>query len=154
MAPLSQLDMKQEGRVLVKAARIVLVDDFAPFRRLVSLRLAEDPWLKIIGETGVAAEAVELTLRLRPDVVLLDINLPGGVSGIGAAVNIRNLAPETKIIFLTGQRHPEVVQAALEVGDGYVLKAAMVGDLLPALDAVLNGRRFVSAAVSGIIPPP
>ena len=150
---MNRLRYEMEGVVLVKAARVLLVDDFTQFRKLVRSRLGDDPWLEVIGETDNGTDAIDLILSLRPDVVLLDIGFPGEVSGVEVASKIRTHAPKVKIIFLTEQRDPEVVRAAVMVGDGYVLKTTMVADLLPAMEAVLEGRSFVSPTLGRSIPP-
>ena len=84
--------------------------------------------------------------ELKPDLILLGIDLPT-LSGIEAARLIRELVPESKIIFSTLHTSPDVVQVAMSLGAwGYVFKTHAAGDLLPAIDAVLSGKRFVSSA--------
>ena len=124
---------------------VLLVEDFAPFRRFIRSTLAKRENLKVICEVSDGQEAVQKAEELKPDLILLDIGLPT-LNGIEAARRIRELSPESKIIFLTQESSPEVVQMALDLGAwGYVRKMTAGSDLLAAVDAVLAGRRFVSS---------
>lgn len=105
--------------------------------------------MQIVGEVSDGLEAVRQAEELKPDLILLDIGLPT-LSGLEAARLIRKLAPKSKIIFVTQESSPDVVRAALNVGAlGYVLKVRAGTDLLAAVDAVLEGRHFVSGVFSG-----
>ena len=87
-------------------------------------------------------EAVQKAQDLKPDLILMDIGLPG-LNGIEAARRIRTLAPNSKIIFLTQESSPEVVREAVILGArGYVIKSRAETDLLIAVDAVLQGKQF------------
>jgi len=106
--------------------------------------LGERPELQIVGEASDGLEAVRRAEELKPDLILLDIGLPT-LNGIEAARQIRRLAPESRVIFLTQESSAEVVQEALSLGAwGYVVKARAGTDLLPAMEAVLLGKHFVS----------
>lgn len=88
--------------------------------------------------------AVQKAAELCPDLILLDIGLPG-LNGIEAGRQIRKLVPNAKIIFLTQESSDDVVHAALELGAlGYVVKTQAGSDLLAAVDAVLQGKQYVS----------
>jgi len=88
--------------------------------------------------------AVQKAAELCPDLILLDIGLPG-LNGIEAGRQIRKLVPDAKIIFLTQESSDDVVRAALELGAlGYVVKTQAGSDLLAAVDAVLQGKQYVS----------
>jgi DNA-binding NarL/FixJ family response regulator len=127
--------------------RVLVVDDYEPFRRLVCSTLGQRSALQIVGEASDGQEAVEKAEELKPDLILLDIGLPT-LNGIDAAREIRKLAPESKIIFLSQESSAEVVRAALNSGAwGYVLKTKTVRELLAAMDAVLEGRQFVSSGL-------
>jgi DNA-binding NarL/FixJ family response regulator len=124
--------------------RVFVVDDYKPFRRFVRSTLRKRAVLEIIGEASDGLEAVRIAEKLKPDLIFLDIGLPS-LNGIEAARQIRGVAPESKIIFLTQETSADVVQEALSLGAwGYVVKARGEKDLLAAVDAVLLGRHFVS----------
>jgi DNA-binding NarL/FixJ family response regulator len=126
------------------SVRILVVDDFEAWRRFVCLILSKNPELQVIGEATDGLEAVQKTEELQPDLILLDVGLPR-LNGISAARRIRNLAPESKIIFLSQESSPEVVQEALSLGaSGYVVKGRAAADLLAAVETLREGGRFVS----------
>ena len=122
--------------------RILSVDDFEPYRLFVVSLLHERSDLKVICGVSNGLEAVQKAQELKPDLILMDIGLPG-LNGIEAARRIRTLAPNSKIIFLTQESSPEVVREAVILGaSGYVLKSQAETDLLIAVDAVLQGKQF------------
>ena len=124
--------------------RVLVAEDFLPFRRLICATLGQKPDVEIVAEVSDGQEAVRQAEGLKPDLILLDIGLPS-LNGIAAARQIRKLAPDTKIIFLTQESSQDVVEEALRIGAlGYVVKTAMNGSLLAAVDAVLEGKQFVS----------
>ena len=128
--------------------RVLVVEDFAPFWQVIRSTLAERPDVQVIGEVADGLEAVQKAELLEPDLVLLDIGLPT-LNGIEAARQIRKLTPESKIIFLSQESSCEMVQEALNLGAwGYVVKTRTAIDLLAAVDAVLEGRHFVSFGLS------
>ena len=127
--------------------RILLVDDFEPWRRAVSSMLEVHKGLEIVGEATDGPEAVQKAQALKPDLVLLDIGLPV-LNGLEAAGQISGVAPEAKILFVSQNNDTEVVSAALgDGGRGYVLKVDAESELLTAVEAVLQGERFVSKQV-------
>jgi DNA-binding NarL/FixJ family response regulator len=133
----------------MSSVRVLVVEDFAPFRQFICSTLGKRPGLQIIGEVSSGLEAVQKAEELKPDLILMDIGLPG-LNGIEAARQIRKLAAESKIIFLTQESSAEVVQEALSSGAwGYVVKPRAVSDLMAAVEAVLEGRRFVSSGLAG-----
>ena len=102
--------------------------------------------MQVICEVSDGLEAVHKGRELRPNLILLDIGLPT-LNGIEAARRILSLVPESKIIFLSQETSPAIVQEAMRLGAwGYVFKTNAQGDLLRAIDAVLSGKRFVSTA--------
>jgi DNA-binding NarL/FixJ family response regulator len=124
--------------------RILVVDDFEPWRHFVSSMLLVKPELQVVGEASDGLEAVQKTLELKPDLVLMDIGLPT-LNGIEAARQIRKLAPESKILFLSQESSAEVVQQALNLGAwGYVVKTTAGSELLAALETVISGKKFIS----------
>jgi DNA-binding NarL/FixJ family response regulator len=128
----------------VSSLRILVVEDFAPFLQFISSTLATRRDLQVVAEVSNGLEAVQKAVELRPDLILLDIGLPG-LNGIEAARQIRKLVPESKIIFLTQESSPDVMQEAFRLGaSGYVVKTNAVGDLLVAVEAVASGKPFPS----------
>jgi DNA-binding NarL/FixJ family response regulator len=126
----------------VSSLRILVVEDFAPFLQFISTTLATRRDLQVVCEVSNGLEAVQKAVELRPDLILLDIGLPG-LNGIEAARQIRNLVPESKIIFLTQESSPDVVQEAFRLGAwGYVVKANAASDLLVAVEAAVSGKPF------------
>jgi DNA-binding NarL/FixJ family response regulator len=107
----------------MKPVRVLVVEDFAAFRRFICSTLGERPDLQVIGELSNGLEAVQKAVQLKRDLILMDIGLPS-LNGIEAARQIRQLAPESKIIFLSQESSAEVVQKALSLGAwGYVVKS-------------------------------
>jgi len=129
--------------------RVLVVEDFAPFVQFIRSALAKRPDLQVICEVADGLEAVQKAERLEPDLVLLDIGLPT-LNGIEAARQIHKRAPESKIIFVSQESSAEMVQEALNLGAwGYVVKTSAASDLLAAVEAVLEGRHFVSVGLLG-----
>lgn len=125
--------------------RILLVDDFEPFRRFVRSALPPSMEFKIVGEAVDGLEAVQKAKDLQPDLVLIDIGLPK-LSGIAAAEQIRVLAPHAKLLFISLEPSSATVREAFRVGaQGYIYKLQADSDLVPAIEAVLAGKQFVSS---------
>jgi len=126
------------------AARILVVDDFGPWRLSVCRRLEAHKHLQVVGEATDGLEAIQKAQELKPDMVLMDISLPN-LNGIAAARWIGKLAPKARILFLTQHNDAGMMNAALSDGvQGYVLQADAESELLPAIEAVLRGEKFVS----------
>jgi DNA-binding NarL/FixJ family response regulator len=122
---------------------VVIVDDHALFRVGVAQTLNLDQDLEVVGEGGSAAEALDLVARHRPDVVLLDINMPG--NGIEAARALLELDKAPKVMMLTVSEEDDDIMRALETGAvGYVLKGVKANDLIDAVKGVAAGESFVS----------
>jgi DNA-binding NarL/FixJ family response regulator len=125
------------------------VDDYEPWRRFFSTTLEEEPELQVIGQVSDGLEAVRQAQQLQPDLILLDIGLPT-LNGIEAARRIRDVSPTSKILFVSENRSLDIVEKALSTGaGGYVVKSDAGSELLPAVEAVLQGKRFVSASLRG-----
>ena len=124
--------------------RVLVVDDFGPWRRFVCSALQKNPELQIVGEASDGLEAVQKASELLPDLIVLDLGLPK-LNGIEAARQIRKKSSESKILFVSQESSADVIQAALNAGgSGYVLKTRAEMDLLSAVEAVLAGHQFVS----------
>ena len=124
------------------------MDDFDPWRNFVLEHLRQQPNVLIIGFASDGLEAVKKAQELQPDLILLDIGLPK-LDGIAAAGQIRKLAPKSKMLFVSSDSDPRVVRAAFYAGGGgYVLKTDATIALLPGMEAVLLGKRFVSPSLT------
>jgi DNA-binding NarL/FixJ family response regulator len=124
--------------------RILVVDDYEPFRRFVCSTLGERPGFQIVGEASDGLAGIRQAEELQPDLILLDIGLPT-LNGMEAARRIRKLAPDAKIIIVSQESSADVVQEALSLGaSGYVVKTRAATELLAAVEAVLMGKHFVS----------
>ena len=128
----------------IRANTVLIADDFGPFRRLVRGKLLKNGF-QVIAEAPNGQVAVERAAEMQPSLVLLDVSMPT-MNGIDAATQIRSVAAEAKIVFLSQHTDPEFVEAALGSGAvGYVYKSALSRDLIPAIEAVLESKRFVSS---------
>jgi DNA-binding NarL/FixJ family response regulator len=129
--------------------RVLVVDDYEPWRHFIVATLHGQPELDVIGEASDGLQAVKKAQELRPDLILLDVGLPT-VNGIDVARRIKAGANDTTILFVSENRSRDIVEEALKTGaEGYVIKAEASSDLLSAVRAVLAGGRFVSAALCG-----
>ena len=143
-------------RELSRAApvRVLVVEDFVPYRRFTCSTLASLCGLQIVGEVSDGLEAIQKTVELHPDLIVLDIGLPS-LNGIETARQVRKLVPESKIIFLTQESSPDVVQEALSLGArAYVVKIKAHSELLTAVDAALSGKIFVGSSIGADNSPP
>lgn len=130
---------------------ILLVDDFAVVRRgLRDLLESENGW-KVIAEAGTGPQAVELARELRPDITVLDINIPE-LNGLDAASLILKSVPSTRVLVLSGYHSEDMIDKALRAGvRGYVLKSDAEANLVAAVRALMEGRTFFTHSVSRIM---
>ena len=138
-------ESRVSGMLLV---RVLVVEDFAPLREVLCSTLRKRPELQIVGEASDGLEAVQKAEALQPDLILMDIGLPS-LHGIEAARRITKISPKSKILFVSQESSAAVAQEALRWGAGYVVKERAVGELLAAVDAVVQGRRFLSSGLVG-----
>jgi DNA-binding NarL/FixJ family response regulator len=129
----------------MSSVRILVVDDFEPFRQFIISTLQTMPELQVIAAASDGLEAVRMAEELNPDLILLDIGLPR-LNGIEAAHRISRVLPDAKILFLSQDNDPDVVAAALSDGaEGYIHKLDVAKELLPAVEAALRRKQFISA---------
>ena len=125
--------------------RIMVVDDHEIVRRGLESYIEEDDSLTVVASLGSAEDAVHACQRVRPDVVLMDIVLPGGMDGVAATRKIRELCPNVKILALTGSQDPHIMQDMMQAGAvGYLLKNTSMGDLHHIIHMVHAGRMTFS----------
>lgn len=129
--------------------RILVVEDFEPWRDFFRAELGRDRELEIVGELSDGTHIVEEVERLRPDVVLMDIGL-ASTNGIEAAKLVHESSPETKILFVSENRSADIAHKAMDNGgNGYLVKIDVRRELLSGIRAVLEGRRFISSSMAG-----
>jgi DNA-binding NarL/FixJ family response regulator len=130
--------------------RVLVVEDYLPFRRYLCSALRRRPSLEIIGETGDGLEAVQKAKELRPDLILLDVGLPT-LNGIEVARRVCMFSPESRILFVSQETSVYLVREALSLGAmGYVVKARAANELLEAVESVCRGRLFISSALPSL----
>lgn len=121
---------------------IIVVDDHAIFRAGIVQILAGSDDLEIVGEGASQTEAIDLATRLRPNVALIDVSMPGG--GIAAARGIHASCPDVRIVMLTVAEEEDVVLQALDAGaSAYALKGVLGSELVRIIRAVVNGESYV-----------
>ena len=135
------------GLGLLSTIRILIADDYEGWRSQVRSLLQARPDWQVIAEAADGPETVQKAEELKPDLILLDIGLPK-LNGIEAARRLRQISPNSKIMIVSMYNSPDVVQAGFSTGAlGYVRKTDVKRELLPAIDAVLQGKQFVSSSL-------
>ena len=130
-----------------KAIRVLLVDDYLDFREWICSKLKTNCRFFIAGEAANGQEAIQKARDLIPDLILLDLNLPD-TNGLDVQQELRKKAPFARVLFVSGCRDEDVVRCALSNGaGGYVLKANADQELVPAMESVILGERFVSSGL-------
>lgn len=130
--------------------RVLLVDDHDLMREGIRALLERDPRFEVVGEAGDGQEAVRLSRELTPDVVLMDINLPGGIGGLEATEAILAEQPGVKVLILTQYENREYIKRAIRIGaHGYLLKRSASGQLKEAIETVQKGQRYLHPLAAG-----
>ena len=131
--------------------RIVLAEDHTIVRQGLRALLSGRPDFEGVGEAADGVEAVALVARIQPEVVVLDLAMPG-LNGVDAAREMARLSPKTRVLVLSMHAGEEYVRPALRAGvAGYVLKGSGLGDLVSAIRAVAQGDAFFSPAVARLL---
>jgi DNA-binding NarL/FixJ family response regulator len=133
---------------VTRKLKIVLADDHAVVRQGFRLILSQEPDMEVIGEARDGREAVRLAAELRPDLVIMDIAMPG-INGVEATRQIRQNDPDCKVLILSMHRDAVYVRETLRCGAaGYILKESIDQDLLRAVRSVAGGHSFLSPEVA------
>jgi DNA-binding NarL/FixJ family response regulator len=129
--------------------RILIVDDHDLVREGVRTMLEQEPGFEVVGECGDGQEAIRAVRELAPDVVLMDVALPGGIGGLEATEAILSERPATRVIMLTQYGEREYIRRALKIGaQGYLLKRSVSSQLKEAIHTVFQGRRYLHPAAA------
>lgn len=134
----------------MKPISILLADDHAIVRQGLRGLLKAEPDLEVVGECGDGLETLRLIEQLRPDIVVLDLLMPG-LTGLEVARELHRRSAKTRVIVLSMQENEAYVVEALKYGVfAYLLKQASIGDLVKAIHEAVAGRRFLSAPFSDL----
>ena len=138
----------------VTYTRILIVDDFPRWYAFISERLEFETGLMVISGASDGLEAVQKARLLQPDVILMDVNMPG-LNGFEATQQIRTASPCSKILFLSGVGDLDFIERAFSVGGlGYILKSDVHADLVSGIRTVLCGQRFLSRSLRNLSVKP
>ncbi|MFO7535498.1 MAG: response regulator transcription factor [Kiritimatiellia bacterium] len=146
----SRLSCKQAGTPPPgpEFKRILLVDDHGPTREEMSALLSGSHGLQVVAESDSGEDAIEKARLLKPDLVVMDIFLPG-ISGVQATEAITRQLPGTRVIALSNHCGRSVVKAFLKAGGvGYVRKSCAFEELVPAIETVLQGKSYMGQVLS------
>ena len=133
---------------MVGKQRIFIVEDHTLLRAGLRALLSQDPELEIIGEADNGRDAIRAIGSLAPDLVLMDLSMPG-MNGIEAMMDIKRRNPDTRVLVLTIHKTDEYIHESLRAGaDGYILKDATHDELRVAIRSVLNGKTYLSPDIS------
>ena len=128
--------------------RILLADDHPVVRRGLKTSIEEDPSLKVIAEAGDGVEALDLIRKHKPQLAILDIDMPR-LDGLGVAKEVRRLQLDTQMIFLSFHQDEDIVRAVLSAGGkGYLVKDSAMQEIVVAVRTVVSGKTYVSSTIA------
>lgn len=128
--------------------RVLLADDHPVVRRGIQFCLSKEGRIKVVGEATSGEEAIEQALKLQPDVVLMDISMPG-MSGLDATIRLRQEAPGIKVLVLSVHNNRDYIFRIIQAGaHGYISKEASTDELIQAIDSVQSGKTFFSPEIA------
>jgi DNA-binding NarL/FixJ family response regulator len=131
-----------------KTSRILIVEDHALLRAGMCSLISKNPALEVVGDLSNARDAIAALRTLQPDLILMDISMPG-MSGIEAVIDIKKRYPSIRIIIVTVHKEDEYIHSSLRAGaNGYLLKDATHEELQVAIRSVLSGKTYLSPDVS------
>jgi DNA-binding NarL/FixJ family response regulator len=133
----------------MKKVRILIVEDHATVREGLKLIVSAQSDMEVVGDTGDGRSAVSLAQQLQPDIVLMDISLPG-LNGLKATALLKECCPDVHVLALTRHQEDGYLQQMLRTGaSGYILKQSPPAELLHAIRAIANGGKYLDSAVAG-----
>jgi DNA-binding NarL/FixJ family response regulator len=131
-----------------EAIRILIADDHPLMRKGLRLSVEEDPGLEVVAEASDGEMALALVEKFRPDIALLDIEMPK-LDGLGVAREVAKRGLATKIIFLTFHTNEDLFRSAMDLGSaGYILKDSAAQEVVAGVRAVAAGRPYISSAIT------
>ena len=132
----------------MRRLRVLIVDDHAVLRQALRMRLDSHDELAVVGDVSNGREAARAAEELGPDVVLMDLIMPG-LNGLDATRQIRKRCPNTRVLILSGYEDEEQIVEALRAGaSGYLIKESEIGELMLAIQAVARGNHYFSSSLS------
>ena len=135
----------------LNAIKIFIVDDHTLLREAWKMALAADTTFTVVGEAGNGEEAVEMVPKLRPDVVTMDINLPG-INGIEATKQVKRMLPGVKVLGISLHNQPSYARKMMQAGAmGYVTKNSTKEEMFKAITEIHNGRKYVCQEIKNIL---
>ena len=145
------LDLGRVNSCIVKTVRILLADDHKVVRHGTRALLSKMPEWEIIGEVDNGRDAVSMTEKLRPDIVILDIGMPQ-LNGLDATRQIKKISPETEVLIFTAHESEELVHDVFDSGArSYIMKTDAADHLIEALKALSEHKHFFTSRISEIV---
>ncbi|MBW2335739.1 MAG: response regulator transcription factor [Deltaproteobacteria bacterium] len=131
--------------------RILIADDHTIVRQGLASLLNDQHDLKVVGQAGNGRSAIDKTLELKPDIIIMDIAMPR-MNGIEAVKRIKKRVPKTKVLILSMYSHEHYIHELLESGvSGYLLKDSSGRDIINAIHAAMNNETFLSPSISKVV---
>jgi DNA-binding NarL/FixJ family response regulator len=147
-SPIELGTTQSRGNDIDKKIKVMLAEDHALLREGLKLLIRAEPGYEVIAETADGAAVEQLVREVNPELLLLDLDLPGA-RGNEIALRLKSQCASVKIIILTGSLNPESLRQALATGvDGYVIKHEETSELLRAMQAVIAGKQYVSKGIA------
>ena len=135
----------------MKKIKILIADDHMIVRLGLSALFSHEKDMQVLGEAEDGLQAVDMAQKLRPDVIVMDLMMPG-LDGVGATRKIKEIAPDARILILTSYSTSDGIAHALDAGaDGAVLKTSDDASMLTAIRTIASGDRFVSAEIQNLL---
>ena len=135
----------------MKKIKILIADDHMIVRLGLSALFSHEKDMQVLGEAEDGLQAVDMAQKLRPDVIVMDLMMPG-LDGVGATRKIKEIAPDARILILTSYSTSDGIAHALDAGaDGAVLKTSDDASMLTAIRTIAAGERFVSAEIQNLL---